>query len=177
MIRSTGPVAARSVGVRTSPCMNSTPPARNRSSANSDPRRFRLSKATTDAAGRSRLNASAMFDPTNPAPPVTRMRSAMLFGIPHQCHSSAIHQLELIRVGGSYKDGSHLCAGIGLERHYCSCYLFSMDLIAIYQERFTKTGLGKRDQVWKALCRSFFDPLIGSDKIVLDLACGYGEFI
>ena len=52
-----------------------------------------------------------------------------------------------------------------------------MDLSAIYRERFTKTGLVKRDQVWRTLCRSFFNPLIGSDKIVLDLACGYGEFI
>jgi ubiquinone/menaquinone biosynthesis C-methylase UbiE len=52
-----------------------------------------------------------------------------------------------------------------------------MYLSAIYQERFTNTGLAKRDQVWQVLCRSFFDPLIGPDKIVLDLACGYGEFI
>lgn len=52
-----------------------------------------------------------------------------------------------------------------------------MDLSAIYQERFTKTGLGKRDEVWRVLCKSFFDPLIGFDKTVLDLACGYGEFI
>lgn len=52
-----------------------------------------------------------------------------------------------------------------------------MDISTIYHERFTSTGLDKRDQVWRTLCKSFFDPLIGSDKVVLDLACGYGEFI
>jgi ubiquinone/menaquinone biosynthesis C-methylase UbiE len=52
-----------------------------------------------------------------------------------------------------------------------------MDVSAIYKERFSNTGLDKRDQVWKTLCRSFFDTLIGPDKVVLDLACGYGEFI
>jgi SAM-dependent methyltransferase len=58
-----------------------------------------------------------------------------------------------------------------------SAALSNLDLSTIYLERFTDTGLVKRDQVWKTLCRSFLDPLIGSDKTVLDLACGYGEFI
>ena len=68
------PAAARSVGARTSPCTNSTPPARSASSASSLPRRLRLSKAMTVADGRSRLNASAKLEPTKPAPPVIRMR-------------------------------------------------------------------------------------------------------
>ncbi len=48
---------------------------------------------------------------------------------------------------------------------------------AIYQARFAATGIEKRRRVWKALCASFFNDLIGKDKDVLDMACGYGEFI
>ncbi len=47
----------------------------------------------------------------------------------------------------------------------------------IYQERFAETGLEKRDKVWKVLCGSFFAKLVRTDATVLDLACGYGEFI
>jgi SAM-dependent methyltransferase len=53
-----------------------------------------------------------------------------------------------------------------------------MQLSAIYERRFVEnTGLNKRNQVWRTLCSSFFDALIGPNKDVLDLACGYGEFI
>ena len=53
-----------------------------------------------------------------------------------------------------------------------------MQLSAIYERRFVEsTGLDKRNQVWRTLCSSFFDTLIGPNNDVLDLACGYGEFI
>src|SRR5262245_13923018 len=65
--------------------------------------------------------------------------------------------------------------GTGTER--LSLIVFIMDVSAIYHERFAAIGLDRRDRVWKVLCRSFFDPLIGPDRVVLDLACGYGEFI
>jgi ubiquinone/menaquinone biosynthesis C-methylase UbiE len=53
-----------------------------------------------------------------------------------------------------------------------------MQLSAIYERRFVEsTGLEKRNRVWRTLCSSFFDTLIGSNQDVLDLACGYGEFI
>jgi ubiquinone/menaquinone biosynthesis C-methylase UbiE len=52
-----------------------------------------------------------------------------------------------------------------------------MDLATIYQSRFEETGLKKRNAVWSVLCRNFFNPLIGEQKDVLDMACGYGEFI
>lgn len=53
-----------------------------------------------------------------------------------------------------------------------------MDLAAIYRDRFgDRIGIVKRDRVWKTLCGAYFDDLIGVDKTVLDLACGYGEFI
>jgi SAM-dependent methyltransferase len=53
-----------------------------------------------------------------------------------------------------------------------------MELSAIYESRFiAHTGLEKRNRVWRTLCNSFFNTLIGPNKDVLDLACGYGEFI
>lgn len=51
------------------------------------------------------------------------------------------------------------------------------DVSKIYQERFGNTGLDRRDRVWKVLCSSFFNKRISPDETVLDLACGYGEFI
>ena len=52
------------------------------------------------------------------------------------------------------------------------------NLKAIYSSRFRSTGLEKRQRVWNVLCDRFFDRIVdGADKTVLDLACGYGEFI
>jgi SAM-dependent methyltransferase len=51
------------------------------------------------------------------------------------------------------------------------------DVQEIYRARFLDTGLQKRDRVWRILCRDFFDSLVGPDKDILDVACGYGEFI
>lgn len=35
----------------------------------------------------------------------------------------------------------------------------------------------RRDVLWETLCRHYFDSLIPSDACVLDLGCGYGNFI
>lgn len=51
------------------------------------------------------------------------------------------------------------------------------DLSSIYRERFSNTGLEKRKRVWRILCNHFFNSLIKPTDAVLDLACGYGEFI
>lgn len=51
------------------------------------------------------------------------------------------------------------------------------DVSKIYKERFENTGLARRDRVWKVLCRHFFNHRIPETATVLDLACGYGEFI
>ena len=51
------------------------------------------------------------------------------------------------------------------------------DLSRIYQSRFSNTGLQKRNRVWKILCAEFFQRHIPEQSAVLDLACGYGEFI
>ncbi|MEA2737020.1 MAG: hypothetical protein QOH05_327 [Acetobacteraceae bacterium] len=51
------------------------------------------------------------------------------------------------------------------------------DVAALYRTRFEQTGLDRRDRVWKVLCKHFFDQRIPPGATVLDLACGYGEFI
>jgi len=51
------------------------------------------------------------------------------------------------------------------------------NLSKIYRTRFEHTGLERRKRVWATLCRHFFSKRIPEDSVVLDLACGYGEFI
>jgi SAM-dependent methyltransferase len=52
-----------------------------------------------------------------------------------------------------------------------------MDLQKIYANRFGDIGVEKRKQVWQTLCAAYFGPLIGPNKDIIDLGCGYGEFI
>src|SRR5580698_8103476 len=52
-----------------------------------------------------------------------------------------------------------------------------LDVAEIYRDRFARTGLERRDRVWKVLCKSFFDQRVPRNATVLELACGYGEFI
>lgn len=51
------------------------------------------------------------------------------------------------------------------------------DLEMLYKSRFANTGLEKRKRVWKILCERFFQQYVPPESSVLDLACGYGEFI
>lgn len=51
------------------------------------------------------------------------------------------------------------------------------NLATIYQNRFSNTGISKRQAVWKTLCEVFFSKLVPPNAAILDLACGYGEFI
>jgi SAM-dependent methyltransferase len=51
------------------------------------------------------------------------------------------------------------------------------DVAKIYKDRFEQTGIERRDRVWKVLCGHFFNRRVAPDATVLDLACGYGEFI
>ncbi len=50
------------------------------------------------------------------------------------------------------------------------------ELTRAYELRFGETDQYRRD-VWRVLLGNFFQPLIGDDKTVLDLGCGWGEFI
>lgn len=51
------------------------------------------------------------------------------------------------------------------------------ELAKIYKRRFTNSGLERRQGVWRSLCRHFFSRYVTPADSVLDVACGYGEFI
>lgn len=50
------------------------------------------------------------------------------------------------------------------------------ELSKIYHRRFARTA-SYRNRVWKVLTRDFFARWVAADASVLDLGCGYGEFI
>ena len=52
----------------------------------------------------------------------------------------------------------------------------AQDLQKIYQRRFAETA-AYRNLVWQELAGIFFNRWVGSEDAVLDLGCGYGEFI
>jgi SAM-dependent methyltransferase len=51
------------------------------------------------------------------------------------------------------------------------------DLDALYRYRFSDRERVIKDRIWKALCEDFFQRWIDPDAAVLELACGFGEFI
>jgi SAM-dependent methyltransferase len=50
------------------------------------------------------------------------------------------------------------------------------ELSKIYHRRFIRTA-AYRNRVWEVLTRDFFSRWVPADSSVLDLGCGYGEFI
>jgi len=50
------------------------------------------------------------------------------------------------------------------------------ELSKIYHRRFVRTA-AYRNKVWQVLTQEFFNRWVASDAVVLDLGCGYGEFI
>lgn len=50
------------------------------------------------------------------------------------------------------------------------------ELSRIYHRRFIRTA-AYRNKVWQVLTREFFNRWVSPDATVLDLGCGYGEFI
>ena len=50
------------------------------------------------------------------------------------------------------------------------------ELQRIYLRRFSKTS-AYRNRVWQVLAASFFNRWIAAQAVVMDLGCGYGEFI
>jgi SAM-dependent methyltransferase len=52
----------------------------------------------------------------------------------------------------------------------------AQELSRIYQRRFGQTA-AYRNRVWQVLTRDFFQHWISPEAAVLDLGCGYGEFI
>lgn len=50
------------------------------------------------------------------------------------------------------------------------------ELSRIYHRRFSRTA-EYRNRVWQVLTREFFSRWVAPDATVLDLGCGYGEFV
>jgi SAM-dependent methyltransferase len=53
---------------------------------------------------------------------------------------------------------------------------YEQELSKIYHRRFVRTA-AYRNRVWEVLTRSFFSRWVRPEHTVLDLGCGYGEFI
>ncbi len=53
----------------------------------------------------------------------------------------------------------------------------SLDLTGVYRRRFPPGERRRRAQVWRVLCRDFFQRYVAPDATVLDLGAGYCEFI
>lgn len=51
------------------------------------------------------------------------------------------------------------------------------ELSELYRIRFQDTFLPRKREIWKVLCEDFFQQFIQPDDTVVDVACGYGEFI
>jgi len=53
-----------------------------------------------------------------------------------------------------------------------------MDVQQLYKKRFeSKENLKKKNQIWRILCRHFFQKFIPENSTVIDIASGYCEFI
>ncbi|MBV9375687.1 MAG: class I SAM-dependent methyltransferase, partial [Alphaproteobacteria bacterium] len=51
------------------------------------------------------------------------------------------------------------------------------ELAALYRHRFSDAELISKYKIWPVLCQDFFQKYVGRNDIVLDVGCGYGEFI
>ena len=51
------------------------------------------------------------------------------------------------------------------------------DIEKLYQVRFSPAEQMSRERIWRVLCDEFFSRYIKSTDTVVDIACGYGEFI
>jgi SAM-dependent methyltransferase len=47
----------------------------------------------------------------------------------------------------------------------------------LYRNRFAESELARKNDIWKVLCADYFQQFIQPSDTVVDLACGYGEFI
>ncbi len=51
------------------------------------------------------------------------------------------------------------------------------DLAKLYRIRFDEADLPRKEAIWKVLCGDFLQRFVAPGATVVDLACGYGEFI
>lgn len=50
-------------------------------------------------------------------------------------------------------------------------------LSELYRIRFEEAGLPRKNEIWKVICHDYLQKFISSTDTVVDVACGYGEFI
>jgi SAM-dependent methyltransferase len=50
-------------------------------------------------------------------------------------------------------------------------------LSELYKIRFPESQLARKNAIWRVICRDFIQQFINSADTVVDVACGYGEFI
>jgi SAM-dependent methyltransferase len=53
----------------------------------------------------------------------------------------------------------------------------SKHLSKLYRNRFLEKELPRKNAIWKILCKDFFQKYINPSCTIVDVACGYGEFI
>ncbi|MBU3624397.1 bifunctional 2-polyprenyl-6-hydroxyphenol methylase/3-demethylubiquinol 3-O-methyltransferase UbiG [Polynucleobacter sp. AP-Latsch-80-C2] len=51
------------------------------------------------------------------------------------------------------------------------------DLAELYKIRFAEDQLPRKNDIWRVICQNFLQKLINPGGTVVDIACGYGEFI
>jgi SAM-dependent methyltransferase len=51
------------------------------------------------------------------------------------------------------------------------------DLAKLYEARFDEVERAAKDRIWQVLCKNYFSRFVTETDTVLDIACGYGEFI
>lgn len=51
------------------------------------------------------------------------------------------------------------------------------DLARLYSLRFSPQEIEDRRKIWQVLCRDYFQQWVSPGDLVVDVACGYGEFI
>jgi SAM-dependent methyltransferase len=53
----------------------------------------------------------------------------------------------------------------------------SQTLSELYKIRFPAHQLGRKNAIWKVICRSFLQQFVKPTDTVVDVACGHGEFL
>ncbi len=53
----------------------------------------------------------------------------------------------------------------------------SNELSDLYKIRFTQNELPRKNAIWQVICRDFLQRFIKTSDTVVDVACGYGEFL
>lgn len=53
----------------------------------------------------------------------------------------------------------------------------SKELSELYRIRFAQDQLPRKNAIWQVICRNFLQRFIKTTDTVVDIACGYGEFL